>query len=65
MDLFCQKYNEPVPGDKIQCRHLKDYCKFRTGCIVFFMSDSGTESEADKPEPQTEAPAPGSTESGY
>ena len=59
MDTFCQKYSESVPPEDIRCRHLKDYCKFRTSCIVFFMS------ETEKTETQTEAPAPGSTESGY
>ncbi len=52
MDTFCQKYSETVPEDDIRCRHLKDYCKFRTGCIVFFMT------ETEEPGAQPEASAP-------
>ena len=57
MDTFCQKYSEPVPSDDIRCRHLKDYCKFRTGCIVFFMSEEeGAGADGNGLQTKTSAP---------
>ena len=37
MDLFCEKYNEAVPVEKAFCKRPKEYCKFRTACIIHFM----------------------------
>ena len=37
MDLFCEKYNETLSGDNARCSHPKEYCKFRTACIIHFM----------------------------
>ncbi len=37
MDLFCEKYNEKVNGENGCCTHPKEYCKFRTACVVHFM----------------------------
>lgn len=47
MDLFCEKYKEMVAAGEARCRHPKEYCKFRTACIIHFMGgeDSGTDSE--------------------
>lgn len=51
MDTFCQKYSEAVPEDDLRCRHLKDYCKFRTGCIVYFMSEEDEETTPENGKP--------------
>ena len=47
MDLFCEKYNENMPAEKAFCRHPKEYCKFRTACIIHFTDgeDSSSDSE--------------------
>ena len=37
MDLFCEKYNENMSGENAFCTHPKEYCKFRTQCIIHFM----------------------------
>jgi phosphoribosyl-AMP cyclohydrolase len=39
MDLFCEKYKEKVGGENVRCGHPKEYCKFRTACIIHFMGD--------------------------
>ena len=36
MELFCEKYKEQVTGN-IRCTRPKEYCKFRTACIIHFM----------------------------
>jgi phosphoribosyl-AMP cyclohydrolase len=46
MDLFCEKYNETVASEKAFCKRPREYCKFRTQCIIHFMGDeNGTDSE--------------------
>jgi phosphoribosyl-AMP cyclohydrolase len=47
MDLFCEKYKEEVAAAEARCRHPKEYCKFRTACIIHFMGgeDSSTDSK--------------------
>ena len=37
MDLFCEKYKEAVPAETAFCKRPKEYCKFRTACIIHFM----------------------------
>ena len=37
MDLFCEKHKEKVGGENVRCNHPKEYCKFRTACIIHFM----------------------------
>ncbi len=32
---FCQKDNKPIDMDR-GCIHPKDYCPFRSACIVFY-----------------------------
>ena len=39
MDLFCEKYNETVAAEKAFCKRPKEYCKYRTQCIIHFMGD--------------------------
>ena len=50
MDLFCEKYKEKVSGKNARCRRPKEYCKYRTACIIHFMggekSSSGSEERA-------------------
>jgi len=48
MDFFCEKYNEKVSGEKIQCDHPKEYCKFRTACIIYFMGGEKGSSDSEE-----------------
>lgn len=47
MDFFCEKYKEKVSGDKARCRHPKEYCKFRTACVIHFMGGENTNNEME------------------
>lgn len=38
MELFCEKYHQGVAADGAYCLHGKEYCKFRTACLIQFMS---------------------------
>jgi phosphoribosyl-AMP cyclohydrolase len=46
MDLICEKYNEKVAEDDARCRHPKEYCKYRTACIIHFLSGVGDSNDA-------------------
>ena len=46
MDLICEKYNEKVAEDNARCRHPKEYCKYRTACIIHFLSGVGDSNDA-------------------
>ena len=53
MDLFCEKYNEKVSGENARCSHPKEYCKFRTSCIIHFTGgekDTSDSAELSKKE---------------
>jgi len=38
MELECYKYNEKMVAEDAFCRHPGDYCKYRTSCMIQFMS---------------------------
>ena len=38
MELECIKYKERVQAKDAVCHHPGDYCKYRTSCIIQFMS---------------------------
>ncbi len=38
MTLECQKYNERMEAETAYCRHPNEYCKFRTSCMIQFVS---------------------------
>jgi len=48
MDLFCEKYNEKVNGENARCDHPKEYCKFRTACIIHFMGGENGSSDTEE-----------------
>jgi phosphoribosyl-AMP cyclohydrolase len=54
MELVCEKYKEKMTADTARCRHPKEYCKFRTSCIIHFMGGQERE-EAPKAEIRDEA----------
>ena len=38
VELECFKYNEKMQAKDALCHHPGDYCKYRTSCIIQFMS---------------------------
>ena len=48
MDLYCEKYKEAVPAEKAFCKRPKEYCKFRTACIIHFMHGENGDSDSEK-----------------
>lgn len=42
MDLYCEKYKETMEAESAVCRHPKEYCKFRTACVIHFMGVENT-----------------------
>ncbi|MBA3015199.1 MAG: RNA polymerase II-associated protein [Proteobacteria bacterium] len=38
MDLVCDKYKQTLEADDAYCRHPTEYCKFRTACLINFVS---------------------------
>jgi phosphoribosyl-AMP cyclohydrolase len=54
MELFCEKYKEKVNGQNVRCSHPKEYCKFRTSCIIHFMGGENDSSGSEEPAPDEE-----------
>ena len=48
MDLFCEKYKEKVSGENARCLHPKEYCKYRTACIIHFMAGEKSSSDSEE-----------------
>jgi hypothetical protein len=38
MEVECVKYRERMSSEQAVCRHPGDYCKFRSSCIIHFLS---------------------------
>lgn len=38
MELVCEKYHKKINSVGARCQHPTEYCKFRTACIIHFMS---------------------------
>ena len=38
MEVECVKYKEKMDSEDAECRHPGDYCKYRTSCIIQFIS---------------------------
>ncbi len=36
-DLYCMKHGCSVDGETAACRDPKQYCKYRTSCLVWFL----------------------------
>lgn len=49
MELICEKYKEKVAAEKAVCRRPKEYCKFRSACMIQFVSKQNAAKE-DEPE---------------
>lgn len=38
MELVCEKYRENMKAEEAFCHHPKEYCKFRTSCVIQFVA---------------------------
>ena len=38
MKLLCEKYKEEMSQKEAVCRHPNEYCKFRSSCLIHFIS---------------------------
>ncbi len=38
MELECFKYKEKMKAEEAVCKHPGDYCKYRTSCVIVFLS---------------------------
>ena len=56
MKLICEKYKEEMNQKEAVCRHPNEYCKFRSSCLIHFVSrenahetdENGENSKEDK-----------------
>jgi len=46
MEVECVKYQERMDSEQAECRHPADYCRFRTSCIIHFLSREKRKEEA-------------------
>ena len=37
MQLIYEKYKKKAPREKVECENPKEYCKFRTACLIHFI----------------------------
>lgn len=63
MKLVCEKYKEEMTREEAVCRHPKEYCKFRSSCLIHFMSRENSKEicehdECPKGDQQNEEQAP-------
>ena len=61
MELFCEKYKEKMTAAAARCRHPREYCKFRTACLINFMAKEAAEPPAVAAD-QTGSAAPAANE---
>lgn len=45
LELVCEKYKEKVDSEKAVCRRPKEYCKFRSACLLHFWAGEKTGAE--------------------
>ena len=48
MEVECFKYKEKMSSEKAFCKHPGDYCKYRTSCIIQFMSNDNEDGKRQK-----------------
>ncbi len=55
MELICEKYKVMMTEAEAECAHLVEHCKFRSACIINFMTRERAREARRGPEP-TENP---------
>ena len=53
MELECFKYKEKMKLDEAFCKHPGDYCKYRTSCMIQYLT-SENKPKQEQPEPSGE-----------
>lgn len=49
MELECVKYKEKMKAEDAVCKHPGDYCKYRTSCMIQFMSsENGNKKKSER-----------------
>ena len=56
MELECFKYKEKMKADEAVCRHPGDYCKYRTSCMIQFLSSENKQKKENKERANEEQP---------
>ena len=57
MELECFKYKEKMSSDEAVCKHPGDYCKYRTSCMIQFLSsENKPKKEGKEKSKQSTAP---------
>ena len=56
MDLVCEKYKEKMRQEEARCHHPKEYCKFRSSCMIHFLA---RERDGERQEAPDAEPGPG------
>ncbi|HCC55252.1 MAG TPA: RNA polymerase II-associated protein [Desulfobulbaceae bacterium] len=50
MELVCEKCQEKVDSAKAVCRRPKEYCKFRSACLLHFLTKERAGEAKEEPE---------------
>ena len=48
MELTCEKYREKADSDTALCKRPAEYCKFRSACLIHFLSRRNAEERQDR-----------------
>lgn len=51
---YCQKHQYYLCNDCLQCKDPEIYCKFRTSCVIYFMTKKGGDAIDAEPADQTQ-----------
>lgn len=49
MELVCEKHQERMDPAGAECRHPREYCKFRSSCIVHFLTREKKQEDKGRP----------------
>jgi len=50
MNLVCEKYKQKMTAAEARCRHPKEYCKFRSSCMIHFFAKERDDDRPVEPE---------------
>ncbi|MCX5877062.1 MAG: RNA polymerase II-associated protein [Deltaproteobacteria bacterium] len=50
MELVCEKCQEKIDSEKAVCQRPKEYCKFRSACLLHFLVREKAGAEKKEPE---------------
>ena len=38
LEFFCEKFQEKIDSEKAVCQRPREYCKFRSACLLHFLT---------------------------